>query len=88
MSTRENPFSAFEPDPYAMNPFRILGVGVDGSPEEIESRVPVLERRLAVGRQPVDGLTLEVGQPGRAEQLLMDPLLRLAFELMLSGPRD
>jgi hypothetical protein len=85
MSARENPFTMFEPDPYAMNPFRILGVSVNSSLEQIESKVPGLERRLENGRQPAKGLDLKPGDPGRAEQALSDPLQRLAFELMYLG---
>jgi len=85
MSARDNPFNVFDRDPYGMNPFRVLGVGADASPEEIERRVPVLERRLEAKAQPIAGVTLERGDPGRAEQLLREPLLRLAFELMLLG---
>lgn len=78
----ENPLLLFAPDPYALNPFRILEVGVDASLETIARKVERIEKQLHAGKQPTRGISLEEGQAHGARRALEEPLHRLFFEIM------
>ncbi|GEM_PF-2581873 len=81
----DNPFGSGG-NPYRRNPFIILGVSPETGQAVIEAFAGALENELADGPATVAGLRLEPGDGARAAQQLQDPVLRLAFDLMLRWP--
>jgi hypothetical protein len=79
----QNPFSYSE-NPYVENPFTILGVPPDANAAIIEGFAHSGEEALAAGLQPGGHVNLKPGDCARAAQCLQDPVLRLAFDLMMN----
>jgi len=84
-----NPFKS-NGNPYRSNPFVLLGVTPDIGQAVIEEFADAREAELVAGLQPLPDLELRPGDCKQAAQHLQDPVLRLAFDLMLrwSGLED
>ena len=83
----ENPFKyIYEVTPYRPNPFTVVAAAPDTSQARIETFASSREQLLRAGIQPIAGVELNPGDCITAAQLLQDPLLRLAFDLMLHCP--
>jgi len=76
-----NPF-LFGKDPYARNPFVILGISTPNvSPEQLEFQVQVKEEEVLA--DPSE--SLQPSDMGEAFAALKDPHCRIVFELMHFG---
>lgn len=81
----ENPFRYLwecSANPYRAHPFTILGLPADASQATVEQFARGREQLVEAGEQPIAGLTLRRGDCVRAAQILQDPVVRLAFDLM------
>lgn len=74
----DNPF-LFRKDPYAVNPFTILGIrSIDASQDQIDMHADETEKKVRAGLAS----DLHIGEAGEAASVLKDSLSRLAFEMM------
>lgn len=78
----ENPF-LYSDNPYRRNPFTVLSVPPGMTQANIEQFARSREQMLAAGQQPDPEMTLEPGECNRAAEFLQEPVLRLAFDLMM-----
>lgn len=80
----QNPF-LYSDNPYRRNPFTVLSVPPEMTQANIEQFARAREQMLAAGQQPDPEMALEPGECDRAAQFLQEPVLRLAFDLMMQA---
>ena len=80
----KNPYA--EGRPYRDNPLRLLGIGQ--GPGDVQTLVDQFELELEAGLQPVPDRELQPGDVRGLAAPLQSPLLRLAFDLMLTEPPE
>ena len=78
-----NPFKhIYEVRPCRSNPFVVVGATTEMNQAVIDNNADARDRAVQAGVQ-LGNLNLEPGDCITAAQLLQDPVLRLAFDLML-----
>jgi hypothetical protein len=83
----QNPFHyIYEVRPFRMNPFKALDVATDAKPAQIEVSSKSRDRAVQAGMMSESAPELKPGDCITAAELLQDPLLRVAFDLMLDCP--
>ena len=83
----DNPFKyLYEVRPVRVNPFRALNVSTTASQAQIELSAQSRDRALQAGVTLESAPEIKPGDCITAAQLLQDPILRVAFDLMLNCP--
>jgi hypothetical protein len=83
----DNPFKyIYEVQPCRPDPFTMIGAPADMAQAGIEKFANARDLIVKAGVQPIPDFELKPGDCITAAQLLQDPILRLAFHLMLDCP--